>query len=1472
MSDCCCGVTVDPPPPVINIEQGCVDSDTIMSHSGLITDFGCGIKPVVGEILGLQMQSSNQTFHSGGFWSAQSYKAKDTFVFGYALSHVVNEVSTTKSNPEGERFKGLPYPQSISPNNSGGPCYWIWWTKNRCLELDNDFPGINYPGCLQQKDGPEDGTWYSRAGYWCRCYPNLYQGAKQHDGNSCWNSNLLGPSTNTNVYCSNNLYYEASTKGADRESKGSVEECVGWRRNGCGPLFQDTMMGVNVVGTYTHEGYEGSGAQSAEFFECYNITRLPTYNIKYPASTIQERLSSMPFGDASPYNKETTYGKNCWLRDMSVPPWARGCSDGNGDCHYSNCGEIVANGLTPYQVRVAEERSPDIWEIHAFNDSYPIKIKNQEPDENTIAQVMIWGKNKDSMQQSLKNQEPSAHLVGYTDISAGGDNLTLIRQNRYPAFYNINPIVVGTERQVSPKESSVVVAVGSTSPDLSDLMGAEMLNRSEEFKDIKYVHPHRNFIKKVQTGFNHTVCIRENYTAEVSKITTETTGDRKYYAKSIPTVFKWSDNNDYGQIDVPFSPGSYVLKHDWVSHDPNGCPSCNNPLFDFKQHTLVDGQVTQTCNGIEVGSTGKLATGSCRFARSKSNPSNTDVIVDCSTPTFTTNDVGTRITFPGIFTQTVAILNDPAGGILPCMPWHTSPDRRPDFGTLMCQGGPEPTSNSIQYQTACVTNNKPLCSAGYPPLFCGKVAVGNTSWYVCGTGGFNDTLHRYEDYELYTCKYDPVIENFDRNYCEGIQTWSQISAGGYHNIAINKNSTFLGIDLPSNANTCANDDNSYEIGDIYSKNVGTNVVSWGAGDGTHTQSDFCATNRWPHFGQSLVPSDLGHCKQVAAGGYHSLVIQNNGILKAWGAGPYGCPTCTTQNQNNVHFGQSKIPPNISDTKFIEISAGLYHNCGIKEDGLVVCWGAGETAQPSGGICGVNWGQSIVGSTLGKCTKISCGGYHTCAIKENGRLVCWGKNTNGQCTVPGDLANNYIYQISCGLDFSAARYKSEEYEVLPYYNAHNFRSIPTLVTKDDNSSGFWPISLFRYFIAFASVEFTYGLGVTPETPGICDVNWSKLLPKTFHQRSDAVHIFSFESDRYNNLSHSLMEENKNEYLYVPDVQRQMLIFELIYAYTSADDFRWVEHCNDVDRVLNSKEYWKDRMSCKDWRSDVWKDLQTLAMGLPIGWEDEWPEFKLVRDKYSAPNLIKSLGAYRISGDKFDIRDARDNELNTSKRPPELARMATGRTEIPDSYKDSDTQSYTLQVNKDIYMLTKPNDITLNQDQQNALNRLTLSIYFRPKPIGWDYSGRDWAVTWDWPSERFAAITGGRRSYRYGWLRDRTKTNTLSSENTFEVNTSVGIGANTEFAIPGRAQSQGQPYWNTYNRSSYPSGSVSGPITILAACDIIGSQVAYSHNAHIYTARHLGAIHTKGGAIAVKGWTWYYPKHGEVDYSCSLIKLS
>ena len=88
--------------------------------------------------------------------------------------------------------------------------------------------------------------------------------------------------------------------------------------------------------------------------------------------------------------------------------------------------------------------------------------------------------------------------------------------------------------------------------------------------------------------------------------------------------------------------------------------------------------------------------------------------------------------------------------------------------------------------------------------------------------------------------------------------------------------------------------------------------------------------------------------------------------------------------------------------FAPVSAGGLHTCVLRPDGSVACWGENQ------------YGQSTPPG--GEFASVSVGGYHTCGLRLDGTVSCWGWDYRGQSTPPGgEFA--YVsagYHHTCGL--------------------------------------------------------------------------------------------------------------------------------------------------------------------------------------------------------------------------------------------------------------------------------------------------------------------------------------------------------------------------------------------------------------------------------------------------------------------------
>ena len=81
----------------------------------------------------------------------------------------------------------------------------------------------------------------------------------------------------------------------------------------------------------------------------------------------------------------------------------------------------------------------------------------------------------------------------------------------------------------------------------------------------------------------------------------------------------------------------------------------------------------------------------------------------------------------------------------------------------------------------------------------------------------------------------------------------------------------------------------------------------------------------------------------------------------------------------------------------DLSAGEGHSCAVRSDGTVWCWGANMTGQLGDGSYDSSATPVQVVTTTGMTSAVAvAAGYnHTCAIDGSGAVWCWGDNTAGE---------------------------------------------------------------------------------------------------------------------------------------------------------------------------------------------------------------------------------------------------------------------------------------------------------------------------------------------------------------------------------------------------------------------------------------------------------------------------------------------
>jgi alpha-tubulin suppressor-like RCC1 family protein len=159
------------------------------------------------------------------------------------------------------------------------------------------------------------------------------------------------------------------------------------------------------------------------------------------------------------------------------------------------------------------------------------------------------------------------------------------------------------------------------------------------------------------------------------------------------------------------------------------------------------------------------------------------------------------------------------------------------------------------------------------------------------------------------------------------------------------------------------------------------------------------------------PVDLGTGRTVSAigSGYnHTCAILDNAQVRCWGSGAHGhLGYGNTDNVGDDETPGSVGPVNLGPGRTaVEITGGAGHVCAILDNGRVRCWGSNSSGQlgyPNTGDIGDDETPGSVGPVnLGAgrtAIAITGGGDHTCAILDNGKVRCWGTNSDGQLGYP-----------------------------------------------------------------------------------------------------------------------------------------------------------------------------------------------------------------------------------------------------------------------------------------------------------------------------------------------------------------------------------------------------------------------------------------------------------------------------------------
>ncbi len=163
------------------------------------------------------------------------------------------------------------------------------------------------------------------------------------------------------------------------------------------------------------------------------------------------------------------------------------------------------------------------------------------------------------------------------------------------------------------------------------------------------------------------------------------------------------------------------------------------------------------------------------------------------------------------------------------------------------------------------------------------------------------------------------------------------------------------------------------------------VTCWGRGTDGQLGNNQKTTSATP-----VIVWELMNAVAIVAGVRHTCAMLADQTVSCWGDGVWG----------QLGWGSSpvghEIPSkvvNLADA--VEIAAGDNHTCARTSSGNVFCWGANSSGQIGDGTHDTRLEPIVDAPSFVNAIAIAAGGAHTCAIKNDQSVFCWGSDSAGQ---------------------------------------------------------------------------------------------------------------------------------------------------------------------------------------------------------------------------------------------------------------------------------------------------------------------------------------------------------------------------------------------------------------------------------------------------------------------------------------------
>jgi alpha-tubulin suppressor-like RCC1 family protein len=164
-----------------------------------------------------------------------------------------------------------------------------------------------------------------------------------------------------------------------------------------------------------------------------------------------------------------------------------------------------------------------------------------------------------------------------------------------------------------------------------------------------------------------------------------------------------------------------------------------------------------------------------------------------------------------------------------------------------------------------------------------------------------------------------------------------------------------------------------------------------------------------------VSCDPGTLSQLAAGSTHACARYSSGLVYCWGDNSHG--------NGGQGVATSVLAPGrvvtsstavLTGVAMIAANPGGDHTCAVRNDGSVWCWGKNDQGQCGADAPANQAPRAYLVPDVSGAVAVGVGASHSCAVTGAGAVRCWGYNTSGQLGT-GDNVNSASAQTMLQVD-------------------------------------------------------------------------------------------------------------------------------------------------------------------------------------------------------------------------------------------------------------------------------------------------------------------------------------------------------------------------------------------------------------------------------------------------------------------------